>query len=336
MLIWLFSTALAYETDQLTWRDQPLAPADALADAQLNLALDEAVTATNTALQCSANIDTSRRQLAREIRAATSPRTRVPGRKLWRQFGYGRYTAWLESSEAERRSFPERGDLFGGLTMWQSVILTRSGPASTFNLGGELVGSDKLDHFLDTGFLYFEWSDAGADLDMALRLGTATERSLYGIATSKTFSWADLAANRDGMDFYLDLLTEGSVLQLNDEGCVERTADFHWADHAEPSWDEVKNPSVHSRMVGRGVVRRLRNYQDDYCASFELWAEPTYEADLNRVLRERPDYVLGVAPPRSDPYDLVGLCTPLRPWTPAPGVPRFWRTQSQDGDGAHD
>ena len=336
MLIWLLSTALAYETDQLTWREQPLAPADVLADAQLNSVLDEAVAATNAVVQCGANEAATREELARQIRAATSPRTRVPGRKLWRQFGYGRYTAWLEGSEAERRSFPKRNDIFGGLTMWQSVILTRSGPASTFNLGGELVGSDKLDHFLDTGFMYFEWSDGGANLDTALRLGTATERSLYGIATSKTFSWADLAANRDGLDFYLDLLTEGSVLQLNEEGCVVRTGDFHWEDHVEPTWDEVKNPSVHSRMVGRGVVRRLRRKQSDYCASFEMWAEPSYETELNHVLQERPDYVKGLAPPRGDPYDLVGLCTPLRPWTPTPGVPRFWRTRSRDGEGARD
>lgn len=319
----LVASAAAYETDQLTWRERQLVDATDTADALLAPLLAEAVAATNERTGCAGTDDEVRQVLAHQIREATSRRRPMPSRGLLRAPGFSVYTAALEGSDADRFAFDHREDLYGGLSAWQSVVLATAGTCSTFEIAGVRIGSDKLDHFLDTGFHYFQAARARGE-ERALSRGTAQERSIYGLLTSKAFSWADLAANYDGWRFYAGLLGPGSPFARDERGCVAQIGRFTWRDHVRIDWDEVENPPVYTRLVEDGVLRRLQRDRDVVCASVARWDPAGERAARIAHLQAHPPYVVGPAPARRDPWQLAALCdpdrvAPLVPWPVPPG-----------------
>ncbi|MCA9491998.1 MAG: hypothetical protein KC621_18825, partial [Myxococcales bacterium] len=68
MLALIGSLAWAYETDQLTWRDRPLADADERLGELLEPLLAEAVTRTNERTACTGSDEEVRDELAAQIR----------------------------------------------------------------------------------------------------------------------------------------------------------------------------------------------------------------------------------------------------------------------------
>lgn len=299
--------AHAYETDQLTHRSRPLVDAREPANAQMNRLLAQAAGLANAQGACTLNDADAASLFADHLHALTSPRVRVTSRPPLRKSGFGTYSGWLETAEIDRISFVPRDDIFHTQTPWQSVILTFAGPSSTIELAGVRIGTDKIDHFVDTGYHYWRWSDEGADVDRAFRLGTATERTLYGMLTSKTFSFGDLAANEAGMRFYAQLLQPGSNIDRGDLGCLTLVRPFDWAEWVDWQWDEVLNPSVHTRLVQRRLNRYLAHNPEHVCEGHNQWG-PQREAHLTHVLSTVPDYVRGDHPRREDPYRLADLC----------------------------
>jgi hypothetical protein len=179
------------------------------------------------------------------------------------------------------------------------------------------LGSDKFDHFLDVGFHYLRaWHRTGS-VEPAIDHGVGTERSIYGLLTSKTFSYADLRANYDGYLFYMQLLSEESVLQRGSDGCVEQVRPFDWRVWVHPEWDEVINPPVYTRLVERGVLRELQERREVICASYRWWGPMRTPEGLFL-------YVTGPAPASRDPWQLQALCAPERtePLQPSPVRPR--------------
>jgi hypothetical protein len=130
------------------------------------------------------------------------------------------------------------------------------------------LGTDKVDHFLATGYQYLRWSRFGDDPDRAIRRGTRTERRMYGQMTSKAFSYGDLAANWDGYQFYSGLLGEDSLLQVDEEGCVERVSSWDWTTWATPAWDEFVNPSVYGERVQQALKQQLQPDREKLCAMY--------------------------------------------------------------------
>ena len=293
------------------------------ADALIAPLLGRAVVSTNARTGCAGSDEEVRRVLAEEIREATSRRRPIPSRGLFRAPGFSVYTALLEESDADRFAFDGREDLYGELSPWQSVVLSTAGTCSTFEIAGVRLGSDKLDHFLDTGFRYLEAVELRGE-ERALARGTGQERSIYGLLTSKTFSWADLAANYAGWRFYAGLLAPGSAFARDERGCVEQVAPFRWRDHVTAEWDEVWNPPVYTRLVEEGVLQRLERDRDAVCVSLSRW-DPSGERERwIGTLEDHPAYVGGPAPARRDPWQLAALCDPDRvaPLAPWPVRPR--------------
>src|SRR5688572_3779953 len=103
MLLLVSSLALAYETDQLTQRSEPLEDILDLANDKMNAMLAEAVAKANKETRCEAPPATTRQVLARSIFQIVSRDTYVKGRKGLEGFGYGAYSAWLETGPVKRR-----------------------------------------------------------------------------------------------------------------------------------------------------------------------------------------------------------------------------------------
>lgn len=308
--MWWISLALAYETDQLTDRHLPLDDALPAADARMNKVLAAAIAATNARTQCRASEDRSRAVLRKEIVDRASGSHPVPHRGASRSLGYGRYSAWLETSEeVPRREFLSRDDLFGPVTVGESVLLALVGVCSTIRFGDVWLGTDKLDHFLDTGFHYTKRRTHA----QAIRYGTRTELSYYGLWTSKAFSFADLAANEAGYRFYTGLGSEGSVVQRDADGCLTQVKPFTWADWVTEDFDEVKWPSTYTARVGAVVRAHVASEPERYCPTWEALGGPAYDASLATL--PVPPYVGAKHPPREDPYRLGEVCAS---WTPTP------------------
>ncbi|MEQ1502025.1 MAG: hypothetical protein ABMB14_07325 [Myxococcota bacterium] len=323
LILGLASVGWAYETDQLTERDRQLVDATAPANTAVRALLDRAIDETNHRTGCAGSDDAIRRVLADEIHRATSRPSWVWSRGVLRAPGFSTFSAALERSpEVDRFAFPGRSDLYGALTAWQSVILATAGPCSTFEIAGVRVGSDKFDHFLDNGWEYWRIVDRTGDVDAAIAEGTRTERSIYGLLTSKTFSYADLRANWDGYRFYAGLLGPDSPVGRAADGCVAATAPFDWRAWVDPEWDEVINPPVYTHLVEQGVLRGLDRDREAVCAARAVWdADGWREVALPAGA---PPYVSGPAPARRDPWQLARLCDPGRtePLAPAAVRPR--------------
>jgi len=302
----LASAAYAYETDQLTDRLEVLADATALADEEADRLLAIAIQRTNAETRCKADTEATRRILANRIAEVTARPQYVPERKM-AGFGYGVYAAWLETGPIERRSFFVRDDLYGALTPGESPVLSTVGTCSTIRLAGQLVGTDKPDHFWGLGYQYAQASAWGKDPAAALRWGTLTEKTFYGLLTSNVFSYADLAANYAGYQFYVGLLSEGSAIQRGPDDCVEQERGFEWREWVTPDWDEVWNPSVYNRYVQAAVQDRLRARRGEYCTEYLKYRDD-YLPRLATALSEHPLYAAARAPDHRDSFELESVC----------------------------
>jgi len=307
----LAGSADAYETDQLTERYLPLEDILEAANAHSDKLLTEAAAATNEAAGCTGNRDEILPILAEEIHNVTGKEASVPERGELRGKGYTMYSVWMESGDnVDRRAFMDpRNDIYSDLNFMQSIILSVAGTNSTFNLNGVLVGSDKPDHFWDLGYWYLRKSKWGEYPLKGIRHGTATEYGIYGLFTSKTFSYADLKANYDGYIWFDRLLTEDSELQFDDKGCVARVGNFDWAEWVNWEWDETMNPNTHTKLVENGIQKHLRANKESYCKSFEELGGADFDAHIQRTVQQHPFYADGAPTKRWDPYRLAELCS---------------------------
>lgn len=305
-LWWLCTLALAWETDPLTERDEPIVDSAAFADAFTSEIIDEAIERTNRRLGCGANPDEVRDMLAREIYLATSPRKRLPGRGL-QGMGHGQFSAWLESSpDVDRRSFDDRRDLFHDVRFGQSFILSSAGTCSMVNLGGIIMGTDKPDHFWYGGYSYYLIARERGE-QAAIAYGTKTELTYYGLMTSSTFSFGDLHANWQGYLFFRDLLREGSVVGLDAQRCAARTRPFSWAEWTDWRWDEALNPNVYTPKIDAYVSAELDRRQPSVCADVAPILDQVRQ-HLPAALTEQPVWVGKRAPERVDPFRLLQRC----------------------------
>jgi hypothetical protein len=308
MLAWIAAAALAYETDQLTDRDQPLEDALPYANAQMDAEIRAVVHAANAELGCDGDPVAARDVVARLLRGyADNPRL-VLHRGLLRSFGFGAYSYLLETGPIDRRAFLDRSDIYGGISIWRSPILGGAGPASTILLAGVLMGTDKLDHFLVNGEDLWRASRDGADDERAKRLGTRTENNFFGLKTSLAFSWGDLRADWDGYQFYRAQFRDGGMLQLDELGCIAQRRPFDWAEWVDPGWDEVINPSVYTKGVQKAVTRRLQAEKATICAQYAVWGTDELREARAAALADRATYRGAKAPDGVDPFALDVLC----------------------------
>jgi ankyrin repeat protein len=156
--------------------------------------------------------------------------------------------------------------------------------ARTISVGGTLIGTDKIIHFIHLGRIYHSTylsalrrgsSEAGA-VQRAVQLSTGgnlflSENTLLGMLSTGVRSNADLAANYAGFKFYRNLtepvhiglkvmppmlVRRGPYWQLNDQ--VQPDSDFFTA-FITLHWNEALNPSVYAIITDQRVRAMLRD-----------------------------------------------------------------------------
>lgn len=306
------SVANAWETDQLTDRSVPLEDVTDRANARMNQWLDEATVRTNDRLACAADPERTHDVLVDEIARGVGKVSRVPGRGFPRGLGYRAWSAWIENGGAPHREFPEREDIFGGLPSTRSFVLACAGTCSTIHLAGQLVGTDKTDHFLDTGHAYYIVAHRRGE-EAAVRWGTRTENTWLGWWSSSAFSFSDLYANWQGYLFYRRLFDPHDGLFVLEDGCARRVRDFDWADWVDWRWDEVLYPTTYKPGVARWLKDKLAAEADHLCVDVATWG-PEVEARVADAVAESDAPWLGErSREREDPFDINSLCSGIEP-----------------------
>jgi hypothetical protein len=148
--------------------------------------------------------------------------------------------------------------------------------APVIRLGPLLVGIDKLGHFIGQGWFYYRRyerirnADPAVHDDEVLRrvreYGHELEVGYQGLVGTGVYSYADLAANWQGMQFYRSLFAGPSPYFQATHGRYRLVREFHILDYATDDWDEVQNPS--RPRSDRFYVKVARYLRAHACSDF--------------------------------------------------------------------
>lgn len=174
-----------------------------------------------------------------------------------------------------------------------------------------VVGPDKVDHFFDQGFAYWQVSRYGKNLKRALDHGVSGEYSYFGLKASGVFSFADLRANYVGYLFYKDMFDlEIPLFRITEKGCLTKERPFDWKNWIDWQWDELLNPSYYKpalfKTIREQFVSNMKRHK--YCDSYFFNLD---RGAYDYVDERTSEYHNGKVPKNfKNVFDIGDLCLP--------------------------
>ena len=182
----------AAEIDSVTSRNERLRDSSKALDARINAALRTAVERAN---ERGPGCDPQ--ALTRQLRQALS----VPF------IGHSIAEDLNDADDLDTRRVAFRDSIYRDLGVFDAISVHLKDLSAVIRLGDHLVGVDKIGHFFVQGWTYFEIAYLQEDgIEAAMDWGERAERTVFGLYTTGIYSYADLAANFEGMRFWLRLL----------------------------------------------------------------------------------------------------------------------------------
>lgn len=257
-LLGVTGNLLSYETDQFTNRLQPITDSTAILDARVNQSIAD-VTADWKGPRNDAKVVNG---IYRDI-----------GGRHW----VDKIERWAMKSDQVERLQPSRYDsIYQGHPFWATRVAGLFGVGPTIKLNNQLIGSDKLGHFLSQGRKFYRRFLSMDDETQAAEHSAYTERALFGQMTTGVYSNADLVANYEGYLFYRSLFEDDivagkpAILHWQDDRWVVQRA-FTWADHVNEYWDEALNINHYDSLLYPHMEERLKKFCNDYQESPQLY-----------------------------------------------------------------
>lgn len=259
------ATAEAYETDQHTNRSQVVADSTDVLNARVNN------TISDIAVEWSEGHD--------EMAFVDAIYEQIGGRHY-----VDKLERWaMDSPEVERLATERANSIYAEYPLWSLRVSTLFGIGKTIRLNDELVGTDKIGHFISQGRKFYKrYLRMGSEAQAAKR-SVLTEKAIFGQVTTGSFSNADLVANYEGYRFYRSLFEDDfipgkpSILRWSDDRWVVQR-EFDWADHVNSYWDEALNPNQYTLLPSIYVRRQLVAQCDSFWEQPDLYiAEERYE-----------------------------------------------------------
>ncbi len=252
----LFSfRSLAAEVDYLTRRYEPLENSTVELDENVNARLKAVIDEVQKKkIPCDGkDSDANSRKVRALLRDATRESFYVGVVEYWAE---GRYLpfGWYDRLFPKMNNFPasKRHDVHIWDSIYSHFSLTRLnawGLNGSVSLAGEYIGTDKFGHFFDEGYKYFFKStqtfDNGKKLsdEQILVQGKTVEEVETGEKSTGVLSYADLAANYSGFQFWKRVTGGEKPYFVCDSNGWRLGARFRWSDYVNPSWDEGINCS---------------------------------------------------------------------------------------------
>jgi hypothetical protein len=255
-------TACAYasETDQYFDRSEPMADSTAALNKKFNETLAKVI----------ARHSTVRDQRIIVYKVAS----RLGGHHFVDYRLKDKYEIWaLKSPTVVSRKVATGDSIYGEMPFWSIRAVAVFGLGETIRVNGQLIGSDKLSHFLSQGRKFYHRYQKSGSENKAARRGVLTERAIFGSGMTGSFSNADLVANYEGYLFYRSLFEDDiisgkpAIFRWEDDGWVMQR-EFDWADHVNEYWDEALNVNAYDWILRRHMEDRLA----DLCPQY--WQNP--------------------------------------------------------------
>jgi hypothetical protein len=254
----LSAPAGAYESDQLTNRAQPIEDSTAVLNREVNAAIAEIVAGWRK---------------GHDEMAVVNAIYRSIGGVHW----VDRIERWaMKSDEIDHLDIPRYDSVFSGQPFWALRVTAVFGVGKTILVDGQLIGTDKLGHFISQGRKYYRRFRKSGSEAQAAEHSAFTERAIFGQMTNGIYSNADLVANYEGHRFYRSLFEDGivagkpAILRWEDGGWVIQRQ-FDWADHVNEYWDEALNVNHFDALLYPHMRQRLLGYCGDYFEAPELY-----------------------------------------------------------------
>jgi hypothetical protein len=221
-------------------------------------------------------------------------------RKNFRNHYTGKLNSWIiESNEIDKVITPVEQSIYQDFKWFEAYVpgffarVFKDPSAMLMRVGEVLVGNDKFEHFLGSGFEYFDTNYLqGKGIKAALAIGWKAETGLLGAKTTGVMSYADMLANFNGMRFWNHLLAKnedilGAAAEFNLGPYVECINDdwmlvqnVNWADYIDHGMDEGINCSKFKNQLMTDVVKaRVAKVET---ASGEIYSCPIKPLELER------------------------------------------------------
>jgi hypothetical protein len=248
----------AYETDQFSNRLNPIEDATAVLDERVNRSIRDAIEGLIG---------------KREDRKVVDAIYYDIGGIHWVD-KIERYA--MKSGEVERLQPSRWESIYRGHPIWATRVAALFGVGPTIKVNGQLIGSDKLGHFLSQGRKFWFRFRKYQDEARAAEHSAFTERAIFGQMTTGVYSNADLVANYEGLRFYRSLFEDGiidgkpAILAWRDGGWVVQRA-FTFADHVNAYWDEALNVNHFDSLLYPHMKERLKTFCPEYLQAPELY-----------------------------------------------------------------
>jgi len=218
----------AYETDQYTGRGTEIADSTEVLNARVNEAIADIVAGWDKGHDEMAMVDVFYHRL---------------GGLHW----VDHLERWaMDSPEVDRLDVGRHESIFAEQPFWAVRVAKFFGTGSTIRVNNQLIGSDKIGHFISQGRKFYRRYLKYGSEARAAEHSAFTERAIFGQMSNGIYSNADLVANYEGHRFYRSLFEDDiipgkpAILRWQDGGwTIQRP--FDWADHVNAYWDEALN-----------------------------------------------------------------------------------------------
>jgi hypothetical protein len=269
ILVALPVATIAYETDQYTNRSAPIADSTEVLNREVNHALEEIL---------------AERREDRDQMAIVDAFYRKLGGLHW----VDRLERWaINSPEVEKLETGRYESVFADQPLWATRVTKLFGVGKTIRVNQQLIGSDKLGHFISQGRKYYRRYLKFDSEERAAERSAFTERAIFGQISDGIYSNADLVANYEGHRFYRSLFEDNinsdkpAILSWDSDHWVLQR-EFDWADHVNEYWDEALNVNHYDA----GLYRYMYESFLDMCPQY--WERPgLYTVANEDVLKQR-------------------------------------------------
>ena len=197
-------------------------------------------------------------------------------RKRFRNHYTGMLSPWIiKTDKIERIVTPVTNSIYQDFKWYQAIVpggiarVFGDPSAALIKVNGVMLGTDKFEHFMGSGFLYYRKNYLkGKGIKEAMKIGWSAETGYMGAVTTGVMAYGDLAANFNGMRFwnhvllkYNDILGEqynqGPYVKC-EENQWKQVAKVDWRNYIDHAFDEGVNCSkIHTEKMTDQVLARI-------------------------------------------------------------------------------
>ncbi len=226
---------LATEVDNFTDRDVPLKDSRVVLNLKMQTSINKYIEQTNLSYNCETALRNTKEYFYESL-------NKEIGGYLW-----SKYELEIDrDNDVEKRHLEKSQSIYKYLTVADGFALYVARLGSVLNVGGFLVGTDKIGHFIGVGKSYFsKMKNNHLSLRDVMRYGEKSERTYFGILSTGIFSYGDLVSNYEGLLYWQNLFDGENPLVKCVDGRLVNGKDFDWLDYITDAWDESINCSVY-------------------------------------------------------------------------------------------